>query len=239
MALVTGGGTGLGRATCLALAGIGCDVAVNYSRSEGEARATADAIRAVGHAAIAVQADVSDDASVRQMVETITSELGGLDILVNNAGTTRYTPLEDLDAITDDVWQSILGVNLLGPFYCVRAALPHLRRSGRGKVINTASNSAFRPTGSSLPYMASKAALVSLTRSLARALAPEVQVNAIAPGWLDTPWLDKHLPQDVRTRVHESASFAGLEDVARTIVLLATTDSISGAVVTIDRGASL
>jgi 3-oxoacyl-[acyl-carrier protein] reductase len=243
VALVTGGGTGIGRATSLALAEAGCDVAINYSRSEREANETAEAARGLGRRACVVQADVSDEAAVRRMVETVADGLGGLDVLVNNAGTTRYAPLTDLDAITDEHWESIFAVNLRGPFYCARAALPHLRRSGRGKIVNTVSNSAFRPTGSSIPYMSSKAALVMLTRSLARALAPQVQVNAIAPGWLtETRWAERHLPPEAAAAVYAQAgsgATAALEDIAQTVVFLASTDSITGEVVIIDRGQNL
>ena len=237
--LVTGGGTGLGRATCAAFAQAGFDVAISFSRSEHEARETASEVQAVGRRACVVQADVADDLAVRRMVDQVVADLGSLNVLVNNAGTTRYSPLNDLDSVTDEVWQAILGVNLLGPFHCIRAALPHLRRGGRGKVVNTASTSAFRPTGSSVPYMASKAALVSMTRSLARGLAPDIQVNAVAPGWMATRWIDEHVPADVRERVVEGVPMASLEDVASTILFLATTDSITGEVVTVDRGVNL
>jgi 3-oxoacyl-[acyl-carrier protein] reductase len=241
IALVTGGGTGLGRAVSLALAKAGFRVAVNYAHSEQEAEETAASIRSAGGAAIAVRADVADDAQVREMMTTVTQTLGGLDILVNNAGTTRYTPLADLEAVTDEAWDRILAVNLKGPFYCARAAAPYLRAGGRGKIINTASTSAFRPAGSSIPYMASKAGLVMLTKCLAQALAPEVQVNAVAPGWLITRWVDVHLPPEERSRVLENpaAPPADLDDVAGAVVFLAQTDSITGQTLIIDRGRTL
>jgi 3-oxoacyl-[acyl-carrier protein] reductase len=223
----------------VAFAQAGFDVAISFSRSERDAHETASEVQAVGRRACVVQADVAEDAAVRRMVDQVVADLGGLNVLVNNAGTTRYSPLNDLDSVTDEVWQAILGVNVLGPFHCIRAALPHLRRSGRGKVVNTASTSAFRPTGSSVPYMASKAALVSMTRSLARGLAPDIQVNAVAPGWMATRWIDEHVPADVRERVVEGVPMASLEDVASTILFLATTDSITGEVVTVDRGVNL
>jgi 3-oxoacyl-[acyl-carrier protein] reductase len=239
VALITGGGTGIGRSVSLALAAEGCDVAINYSRSRAEAELVADEVRACGRRALPIQADVSDDAAVRRMVRDVTSTLGGLDILVNNAGTTRFTPLDDLEAVTDEDWDRVLGVNLRGPFYCVRAALPYLRRSGRGKVINTASNSAFRPTGSSIPYMTSKAGLVTLTRVLAKALAPNVQVNAIAPGWLATRWAEQFVPREVREKIFARVAPASLDDVARTVVYLAKTDSVTGETIIIDRGENL
>ena len=241
VALVTGGGTGLGRAISLALADAGCHVAINYSRSEHDAGETARAVEERGRRALAVQASVADDGAVRQMVERVVAELGGLDVLINNAGTTRYVPLPDLDGLTDEVWDTILATNLKGPFYCARAAAPHLRRGGRGKIVNTASNSAFRPTGSSIAYMCSKAALVMLTKALASALAPDVQVNAIAPGWLATRWLDAHLPSAVRERVLSNTAIppADLDECARVVVMLASTDSITGETIVVDRGQSL
>jgi 3-oxoacyl-[acyl-carrier protein] reductase len=239
VALVTGGGTGLGRAVSLALAREGCSVAINYAHSESEARATCQETEALGGRALTVCADVTDDTAVRAMVEHTVATFGGLDILVNNAGTTRFASLEDLDSLTDDLWREILDVNLVGAFRCVRAAAPYLKQSGKGKIVNTASASAFRPVGSSIPYMASKAGLVSLTRSLARALAPDVQVNAVAPGWLDTRWLERYLPSDVRERVLAHGPTADVDEVARAVVMLASTDSISGDVIIIDRGQSL
>jgi 3-oxoacyl-[acyl-carrier protein] reductase len=238
VALVTGGGTGLGRAISLALAADGCDVGVNYSRSRREAEETVAAVHDLGRRALAIQADVADDAAVRAMMGAVETELGGLDVLVNNAGTTRYAALDDLEAFDAATWDRIFAVNVRGPFWCVRAAAPLLRRGGRGKIVNTASNSAFRPTGSSIPYMASKAALVMMTRALARALAPDIQVNAVAPGWLATRWVEQHLPPDARTRMTNSTP-ASLEDVARAVVFLANTDSLTGETLVIDRGQNL
>ena len=239
VALVTGEGTGLGRAISLALASDGCDVAINYSKSKREAEATVAAAHELGRRALAVQADVADDAAVRRMVATVDAELGGLDVLVNNAGTTRYAALDDLEAFDEATWDRIFAVNVRGPFSCARAAAPLLRRAGRGKIVNTTSNSAFRPTGSSIPYMASKAALVMLTRSLARALAPDIQVNGIAPGLLETRWAEQHLPPEVRQRMQSNATPASLEDVARAVVFLTNTDSISGETILVDRGQNL
>ena len=241
VALVTGGGTGLGRAISLALAEAGCHVAINYSRSEHEAGETAAAVEVLGRRARPIRADVADDSSVRQMIDTVVGEFGGLDILVNNAGTTRYVPLTDLEGLTDETWDTILGVNLKGPFHCSRAAAPHLRKSGRGKIINTASNSAFQPSGSSIAYMCSKAALVMLTKALATALAPDIQVNAIAPGWLDTRWVEQHLPADVRVAVLSDTTYppAPLDELARLVVTLAEIDSLSGQTIIVDRGQTM
>lgn len=122
-AIVTGGGTGVGRATALALASRGCSVAVNYSRSAADAEQTAAELKALGVRALSVQADVSDDAACRHLVETAVAALGRLDVLVNNAGTTVFVPAAQLDGISDDDWSRVLGVNLIGPFQMARAAM--------------------------------------------------------------------------------------------------------------------
>jgi 3-oxoacyl-[acyl-carrier protein] reductase len=235
--LVTGGGGGLGRVTSVAFANAGYDVAVNYAHSLDDANATAAAVRACGRQALPVQADVSDDQAVRGMLAEVVGALGGLDVLVNNAGTTRFIKLTDLEAIGDDDWDRLLSVNLKGPFYCARAAAPHLRER-RGSIINVATNSAFRPTGSSIPYMTSKAGVVMLTRCLAQALGPEVRTNAVAPGWLDTPWVDKYVPAEVRAIMFGEGAPppADLEDIARAVLMLAEAPSINGQTLVIDRG---
>jgi 3-oxoacyl-[acyl-carrier protein] reductase len=241
VALVTGGGTGLGREISLALSEAGCDVAINFSRSEREAHETAEAVSRTGRRVQVVRADVSDDAAARHMVGEVVSELGGLDVLVNNAGITRYAPLQDLEAITEEAWDRLLAVNLKGPFFCARAAASHLRARGHGKIVNTATNSAFRPSGSSIAYMCSKAGLVMLTKCLAQALAPDIQVNAVAPGWLETRWAEMYLPPDARTRLLSQSSIppAALGDVAQAVVFLARTDSITGQTLIIDRGQTM
>jgi 3-oxoacyl-[acyl-carrier protein] reductase len=239
--LVTGGGTGLGRAISLLLAQAGCDVAINYSRSEREAEETAEAVRGLGRRACTVRADVASDAEARRLVDETVQQLGGLDVLINNAGTTRYVPVEDLEGMREEDWDRIMAVNLKGPFLCARAAAPHLRGRGRGKIVNISSTSAFTTTGSSIAYMASKAGLVVLTRTLARALGPEIQVNAAAPGWLATRWADEHLPPEERDRLFASPTFptAQPEEVAETVLFLLRVDSITGQTIIVDSGTTL
>jgi 3-oxoacyl-[acyl-carrier protein] reductase len=190
-AIVTGAGTGVGRATSLALARAGCSVIVNYSRSKEAAEAVADEAAALGVTALAVQADVASDDDCRRLVASATDALGRLDVLVNNAGTTSFIPHHDLDAVTDETWQTILGVNLVGPFQMTRAAAAALRADGGGHVVNVASVAGVYGTGSSIPYCASKAALLNLTVTMARVLGPEVQVNAVCPGFIDGTWLQQ------------------------------------------------
>jgi len=193
----------------------------------------------LGRRALPVQADVADDGAVRHMVRSVEAELGGLDVLINNAGTTKYAALADLESLTDEVWDHVFAVNLRGAFYCARAAAPLLRREGRGKIVNTASNSAFRPTGSSIPYMTSKAALVMLTKCLARALAPDIQVNGVAPGVMATRWAERFLPSEVRENWFATRTPTSVDDVARAVVFLANADSVTGETLIIDRGDNL
>jgi len=235
--LVTGAGGGLGRVISVAFAEAGYNVAVNYAQSLADAQATADAVRACGAQVQLVQADVSSDAAVQDMLADVVATFGGLDVLVNNAGTTQFIPLPHLHAITDVVWDRLMAVNLKGPFYCARAAEPYLRQK-RGSIVNVSSNSAFVPTGSSIPYMTSKAALVMLTRCLAQALAPDIRTNAVAPGWLDTPWVDKYVPAERKAVMFaEGASPpADIHDIARAVLMLAETPSINGQTLVIDRG---
>jgi 3-oxoacyl-[acyl-carrier protein] reductase len=240
VALVTGSATGVGRAAVLRFAREGYAVAVNYSRSEAEARQTLAEARELGAPAILCQCDVADDRAVRSMVKQCVDELGGLDVLVNNAGTTHFIAHSDLEAVTDKVWEDILGVNVKGTFSCCRAALPHLRES-KGNIINVTSVAGLQGHGSSIPYAASKAAINCMTQSLARAFAPQVRVNAVAPGPILTRWLADHpdmLKQAVRETPLERA--AQPEDIADVIWFLASgTSLMTGQVVVVDGGRTM
>src|SRR6476660_9077615 len=188
VAIVTGGGTGIGRAVCLRLASAGAKaVVVNYSRSDKDARATAAQLIVLGPDAMAYKADVSNDKEVTAMIDAVKDRYGRIDVLINNAGTTRFIAHQDLDALTDEVWDEILRVNLKGTFYCCRAAAPELRKTG-GAIVNVASIAGHRATGSSIVYAVSKAGVLQLTRSLAIALAPDVRVNSVSPGLVSTRW---------------------------------------------------
>jgi 3-oxoacyl-[acyl-carrier protein] reductase len=192
-AIVTGAGTGVGRATALALAAAGCDVVINYSRSKDAAESVAADAVTHGVQAIAVQANVADDDDCRRLVAAATDTFGRLDVLVNNAGTTSFIPHHDLEAITTDTWQSIMGVNLIGPFQMARAAAAALKSDGGGQIVNVSSVAGVYGTGSSIPYCASKAGLNNLTVTLARVMGPEVQVNTVCPGFIDGSWLQEGL----------------------------------------------
>jgi 3-oxoacyl-[acyl-carrier protein] reductase len=190
VALVTGGGTGIGRGISLAFAREGGLVAVNYSKSREKAEDTVRQIKSGGGQALAVQADVTREADARRLVDTVVKEWGRLDILVNNAGWTRRTPHADLEALTDEIWRKTLDTNVLGAWYCIKHAVPRMRQQGRGVIINVTSVAAFHGLGSSMAYCASKAALSTLSKSLARALAPTIRVNNLAPGLVDTGFVD-------------------------------------------------
>jgi 3-oxoacyl-[acyl-carrier protein] reductase len=189
VALVTGGGTGIGRGISLAFAREGARVAVSYRRSKDRAEDTVRRIRDAGGRAVALQADVRQERECQRLVDGVVREWGGLDILVNNAGWTTPVPHDDLDALRDDIWRQVLDTNLLGAWYCVKHAVPAMRTRGQGVIINVTSVAAFTGKGSSMAYAASKAALGSLTRSLARALAPTIRVNSLAPGLVETDFV--------------------------------------------------
>jgi len=242
-AIVTGGGTGVGRATVLALARLGCNVLVNYSRSANEAEDTAAAASALGVTAFAHQADVSDDAACKSMVAAAIERFGRLDILVNNAGTTRFIPLANLDEVTDDDWRRIFDVNVKGAFQCARATKQAMLDSGGGQIINVTSIAAYRGKGSSIPYCASKAALNTLTVSLACALAPQIRVNAVAPGFVSGRWLEQGLGKAYERIMESTAAKLPLgrvntpEDVAAAILSLITgPETITGQVLVCDSG---
>jgi 3-oxoacyl-[acyl-carrier protein] reductase len=237
-ALVTGGGTGIGRAISLAFAREGAQVAVNYSKSRDRAEDTVRQITAAGGRAIAVQGDVSREAEARRLVESVIEEWGRLDILVNNAGWTRRTPHTDLEALTDEIWHKTLGVNLLGAWYCAKHAIPAMQRHGCGVVINVTSVAAFHGMGSSMAYCASKAGLGVLTKSLARAFGPTIRVNNLAPGFVDTGFVD--WPPEVIQEGRRAVSTPDLptvDDLAEAAVFLAAdARATTGSTLFVDGG---
>jgi 3-oxoacyl-[acyl-carrier protein] reductase len=242
VALVTGAATGIGRAAAIALAAAGFDVAINYSRSEKEAVETARQAQAKGARTLLVKCDVSDDASVRQMLAGVEREFGRLDALVNNAGTTTTVKPNDFEGLTAEEWDRVFAVNVRGLFQVTRAAAP-LLKAAKGSVVNTASIVGLRPGPQPLPYAASKAAVVSLTKLLALNLAPDVRVNAVAPGWMEGDWMERMLKdryEDLMARRAKGTPLrrvATAEDVAEVIVNLITSNRfVNGEVIVIDGG---
>lgn len=243
-ALVTGAATGIGRAAAVALAAAGYDVAINYSRSEGAARETAALAQSKGARTLLWKCDVSDDACVRKMFSGIEKEFGRLDALANNAGITSNVKPADFEGMTAEEWDRVFGVNVRGMFQVTRAAAPMLK-AARGTVVNTTSIVGLRPGPQPLPYAASKAAVVSLTKLLALNLAPEVRVNAVAPGWMEGDWMQRMLGDryaDLMARRAKSTPLrrcATAEDVAEVIVnLIVSNRFVNGEVIVIDGGYS-
>lgn len=238
--LVTGGGTGIGRATCLLFAEQGADVVVNYSRSKSEAEEVVGEVEKLGRRAVAICADISDESAVKSMFATTKQQFGRLDLLVNNAATTKMVPAKQLDDLTDDIWNQILNVNVKGTFYCCRAGVPLMREGGGGLIVNISSISSMTGLGSSIAYSASKAAICNMTKAIARAEGPDIRVNAVAPGVVMTRWvegwekfIDPHREQTPLQRLAEP------EDVARVIYGLAVSNFVTGQTVVVDGGRML
>lgn len=241
VALVTGGGTGLGREISLTLARAGMDIAVNYSRSAAEAEETAAAIRALGRRASTVQADVSNEDDVNAMVAAVVAQFGRVDVLVANAGTTKFAPMKNLEALNKADWERILGLNIIGTWLCARAVAPHMKRQGAGRIVTISSIAGQVVSGSSMAYAVSKAGLIHLTRCLAIALAPEITVNSVAPGLLDTRWSAGHAPEfwENARRKTPTGRIASLADCADQVLTFVRSDSLNGTIVTVDGGITL
>ena len=191
--VVTGSSSGIGAATVRLYAGRGWDVVVNYSRDIAPAEAVADECRALGVDALVVKADVASDADCKRLAGEVEARFGRADVLVNNAGTTKFVALKDLDGLEAEDFQRIYAVNVIGPYQMTRALVPLLKRNPVTGIVNVSSIAGLMGTGSSIAYMASKGALNAMTVGLARALGPEIRVNAIAPGLVETPWLQNGL----------------------------------------------
>jgi len=236
VAIVTGSSSGIGEAIVRLFAAEGAAVVVNSSRSVEAGSAIAEDL----DEALYVQADVSSDVEARALVRATLDRFGRLDILVNNAGTTKVIPHDDLEAVSDDVWDRILKVNVVGTWNVSRAAVAALRETGAGSIVNITSVAGVRPTGSSIPYAASKAALNHLTRLMASVLGPQIRVNAVAPGLVDTPWTESWdaVRESVRARAPLARSGTP-EDIARTVLGLTLSSYTTGEVLLADGGLNL
>jgi 3-oxoacyl-[acyl-carrier protein] reductase len=244
-ALITGAATGIGRSAAVTLARAGYDVAINFSRSEAEAKETARLAEAQGAKTLLLRADVSEEAAVRAMLAEIAAQFGRLDALVNNAGTTTDIRPKDLDAMSVEEWDRVFAVNVRGLFLVTRAAVPLLKKSSTPAIVNTASIVGLRPGPQPLPYAASKAAVVNLTKTLALALGPEIRVNAVAPGWMEGDWMKRMLKDRYDDLMGKRAKATPLkrcvtaDDVAETILsLIEGNRFVTGEVVVIDGGFS-
>lgn len=238
IALITGGGTGIGRAVALRLAKEKVNIAINYSRSESDALATKGEVETLGVRCKIYKANVSSDQEVRQMMAQVVNDYGRLDILVNNAGTTRFVAHSDLEGMKDEYWDEIFDVNVKGLFFCCRAAAPELKKV-RGVIVNITSIAGLTGLGSSIAYSASKAAAISVTKSLARVCAPEVRVLSIAPGIVRTRWVegqDDHIESLAGTTPMKRIAVP--EDVSELVYgVIAHAGFVTGQTIVVDGGA--
>lgn len=238
VAIVTGSSSGIGAATAVALAERGWSVVINYSKSAKDAESVA--ARCPG--SIVVQANVAEDADCKRLVQAALDKWGRLDALVNNAGTTKFVNHNDLDGLQAADFQRIYATNVIAPFQMCRAAANALKAS-KGAIVNVSSVAALLGTGSSIAYAASKAALNTMSMSLARVLAPEVRVNLMAPGFVETPWLKSGFGESYEKIMQGYSAVAPLgevcqpEDVARAIVwLVEDARMVTGQTVYVDSG---
>jgi 3-oxoacyl-[acyl-carrier protein] reductase len=246
--IVTGSATGIGAAAAIKLAERGAHIVVNYSKSEREAKETLAACEAKGAQVILAKADISSDEDCRSLAKAALDKWGRIDVLVNNAGGTKFAHHNDLDALTADDFLWIYKLNVVGAYQMIRACAPHMKKIGRGSVVNVASIAGITGVGSSVAYAASKGALITMTKSLARALGPELRINAVCPGFVGTRWFSDRFGEDEFNRmVQEQEEMTPLhhsgvaEDIAAAIVFFAGegSDHITGETLLADAGLHL
>ncbi len=234
-ALVTGGARRIGRAIALALARAGADVAITWRTSQAEAAQTVNEIESLGRNALALECDVRSEASVRNAIAAVVTRFGKLDLLVNNAAVFESVPL---DQITLEQWDTVFETNTRGPFLVAREALPHLRPA-QGRIVNIGSLGGIRAWAGHAHYCASKAALHMLTQTMAKAFAPAVSVNCVAPGWIeiDEPSTTEAGRFATRTPMQRNGS---AEDIAQAVLFFATGPSfVTGQILSVDGGLGL
>jgi 3-oxoacyl-[acyl-carrier protein] reductase len=239
VALVAGGTGLLGTAIARALASAGADVAITYLERKDAARESCAVVEGLGRKAFSVALDQTKDEQIAPAVEAVKKQFGTIDILVNNAGWNVSIPFPDLDALDAATWDRLFSTNLRGPYLICRAAAPHLKASGSGRIVNIASVAGLNPGGSSIAYATSKAGLIHLSRCLAVALAPEVSVNCVAPGLMDGTRMTSRLrPEQVQGALQRAIlkRAATVEDVADQVLAFCKSDSVTGQTVNIDAG---
>ena len=247
VAIVTGSATGVGAATAVLLAEKGCNVVINYTRSKEEAMATAQLIEQHNVECIVFQADVSNDDECKSMVEAAIKKWGKIDYLVNNAGKTKFNPFENLEGLSGEDFLDIYSVNVVGPYQMIKAVVPYMKKQGGGAIVNDSSLAGINGVGSSIAYVTSKAALNIMTKSLAHVLGPEIRINTVAPGPIQTRWLKGGMGDEAYSALIEQAEnelplkqVATAEDVAETLVwFLEGAKLITGEVLIVDSGAHL
>ena len=239
VAVITGGSGGLGGRICNALADEGANVVVLYNTGRKQAEANVEELLNKGVDAIAITCDVTDQDSVSSAIEETLRKFGKIDILVNDAGYNKWIPFSDLDSMTHEEWTKIFDVNLTGPMFCIKAVVPTMRKRGIGRIINISSVAGLEPTGSSIPYAVAKSALIHLTKCMAVGLGPEIQVNCIAPGFLEGTKMSDNLEPEYQQQAVDKAVLkraADKDDVAMQVVSFCKTDSITGQTLAIDSG---
>jgi 3-oxoacyl-[acyl-carrier protein] reductase len=243
-ALVTGGASGIGLATVRLLAKSGCRVAINHLADDARGPEQVEQLTAEGMQVLSAPGNVADAADCARMVDQAARDLGRLDYLVNNAGTpgtSTSIPPTDLDRITEELWDAVIEVNLRGVFRCCKAAAPHLKRAG-GAIVSVASIAGLNHTGSSMAYGATKAGVISLTKNLARGLGPEVRVNAIAPGAVNSTWMIEWSNEQRAQSIDKAVLKRRCEpeDLAEVMVfLLAGAAMVTGQTIVVDGGLTL
>jgi 3-oxoacyl-[acyl-carrier protein] reductase len=231
--IVTGSATGAGAACAIQLARKGCHVVVNYTKSEREARETFDACKASGTEAIMARGDVGKDADCRALAKAALDKWGRIDALINNAGITKFVSATDLDGLDAEDFQRLYAVNVIGPYQMIRACAPAMKKQGKGAIVNISSISGVMGIGSSTAYVASKGALNAMTLALARSLAPEIRVNAVCPGLIETRW---HL---ARFSKDDYAKFKANYEKTVPLGKAATSDDVAEVAVWLIEGADL
>jgi len=239
VAIVTGGTGGLGRRICRSLGQHGVRVAVCYQRRKVEAEAVVGELQALGGRAASFQVDVVEVGSVDRLVAEVARTFGRVDILINDAAYNKWIPFQQLGALALDDWNQILTTNLTGPFLCIKAVAPVMKRQAQGRIVNVSSIAGFSPTGSSIAYAVSKSGLNHLTRCMAVALAPEILVNGVAPGYMEGTRMSENLAPEYRQRATQGAALqrpTDKDDVAELVVEFCRTDSITGQTLVVDAG---
>lgn len=236
VALVTGSTSGIGEATAKRLVALGAKVMLNSSTSISEGEKLASELEGVSYH----QADISSEDECKELVDATIETFGRLDVLVNNAGFTSVIPHADLDGVTEEVFRRIIDVNIFGTWYLSRAAVPELKKSGNGSIVNISSIAGLRPVGSSIPYSISKAGVNQMTQLMANVLGPEIRVNAVAPGLVETPWTESwdtlHAAVAARSPMRRSAT---AEDCAEAVIGILRNTYQTGDIVVVDGGLTL